>query len=449
MNFMINCFGLKTCFFILLALLSGGVVQAEQATKPNIILINIDDMGYADIEPFGNTLLRTPHLQKLAEAGRKFTSFYAAPTCTMSRARLMAGCYNPRVSLSAVLFPGNKTGLNPDEITIAEVLKPKGYATACVGKWHLGDQPEFLPTRQGFDSFFGLPYSNDMHTKRKYKGKFCPPLPLMRDEETIEIEPDQAYLTRRYTEETVKLINDKKDEPFFIYLAHTMVHFPLAASAEFKGKSKMGLIGDTIEEIDWSVGQILQTLDELELAENTLVIFTSDNGPAKRAAPPLRGEKGTNWEGGVRVPTIMRWPGNIPADTLCEHIAGMIDILPTFAAIADFPMDPKRIIDGKNILSLMTEETPDPVRDTELYYQGGRKHPDGIRQGDWKLLVEYPQRTKKPVQGGPWLFNLKEDIAEASNVASEHSDIVERLTQELHERDAELTQNMRPLGRVK
>jgi arylsulfatase A-like enzyme len=434
---------------ILCGFICGLAWASVSAGLPNIILINIDDMGYADVTPFGNTELRTPHIQKLADGGRKFTDFYAAPTCTMSRARLMTGCYNPRVSMNSVLFPGDGKGLHPDEVTIAEVLKQRGYATACVGKWHLGDVPDMLPTAQGFDSFFGLPYSNDMHAKRRAKGKLCPPLPVIRGTEVIETEPDQAYLTKRYTEETIKIINEKKDEPFFIYLAHTMVHLPLAASPDFKGKSKGGLIGDTIEEIDWSVGQVLQTLEELGLADNTLVIFTSDNGPAKREAPPFRGNKQTNWEGGVRVPTIMRWPGRIPAGTTCDRIAGMIDILPTFAAMAEVKLDPKRIIDGKNMLPLMTEVHPKPVHHTELYYRGGQNKPDGIRMDDWKLLVQYPERIKKAPKNGPWLFNLKDDAAESSNVAQQHPEIVERLTKELKKREAEINNNTRPAGRVK
>ncbi len=435
----------------MLGLLAPGFAWSDKSELPNIVLINIDDMGYADISPFGNTQLRTPHLRKLAEEGRRFTSFYAAPTCTMSRARLMTGCYNPRVSLSAVLFPGSKTGLNPDEHTIAEVLKERDYTTACIGKWHLGDQPEFLPTRQGFDVYFGLPYSNDMHSRRKHKGEFCPPLPLMRGEETIETEPDQAYLTQRYTEESIAFLKSKeKDKPFFLYLAHTMVHFPLAASPDFKGKSSMGLIGDTIEEIDWSVGQVLGSLRDFGLADNTLVIFTSDNGPAKRPAPPLRGEKTTNWEGGVRVPTIMRWPGKIPAGTSCDRIAGMIDILPTFAAIADVSLKPDVVIDGKSMLPLMLNTAPVAIHDYELYFRGGRMVPDGIRIGDWKLLVQYPERKRGPSAGkGPWLFNLKDDVGEANNFAKVHPEIVERLTNELKEREAEMQGNTRPIGRVK
>lgn len=422
----------------------------SQAAKqlPNIVLINIDDMGYADITPFGNTLLRTPHLQKLADEGRKFTSFYAAPTCTMSRARLMTGCYNPRISMTMVLFPGNTVGLNPDETTIAEVLKQQGYATACIGKWHLGDVPEFLPMNQGFDYFFGLPYSNDMHAKRKYKGDFCPPLPLIRGTETIETEPDQAYLTKRYTEEAIKFLEADKDKPFFLYLAHTMVHFPLAASPDFKGKSKDGLIGDTIEEIDWSVGQVLQALEELGLKDNTLVIFTSDNGPAKRAAPPFRGAKQSNWEGGVRVPTIMRWPNHIPAGTSCDQISGMIDVLPTFAAITGATLDSSRIIDGKDLSPLMFKEKTAPIHNANLYFLGGRSKPDGIRMGDWKLMVKYPELKNKKGNKGPWLYDLKTDVGETTNVATEHPEVVERLTKELKKREAEILRNQRPVGQM-
>ncbi|MCX6854113.1 MAG: sulfatase-like hydrolase/transferase, partial [Verrucomicrobia bacterium] len=251
-------------YILLLSLLLCCFTHA--ATTPNIVLIFIDDMGYADIGPFGNKEVRTPHLDKFAKEGMKFTSFYATPVCSMSRACLMTGCYNTRVSVPGVLFPRETIGLNPDEVTLAEVVKQKGYATCAIGKWHLGHYPEFLPMSQGFDRYFGLPYSNDMQAGRNG----MPPLPLYDNEKVIETEPDQSQLTRRYTEQAVKFIRDHKEAPFFIYLPHTMIHGPLAASEAFIGKSKMGLIGDAIEEIDWSVGQIMTTLQDLKLDDNTL-----------------------------------------------------------------------------------------------------------------------------------------------------------------------------------
>jgi arylsulfatase A-like enzyme len=440
---------MKTLIGFLLACSAIAAPPSRAAeAPPNIVLFFIDDMGYADIGPFGNTELRTPHLNKMAAEGMKFTSYYATPVCSMSRACLMTGCYNLRVSIPGVLFPPDRIGLNPDEITLAEILKPKGYATAAIGKWHLGHLPEFMPTRQGFDHYFGLPYSNDMGGK--------PPLPLIRNETTIETKPDQSQLTRRYTEEAVNFMRGHKDKPFFVYLPHTMIHFPLAASEAFKGKSKQGLIGDTIEEIDWSVGQILTTLKELDLDEKTLVIFTSDNGPAGRAAPPFRGNKGTTYEGGVREPCIMRWPGKIPAGSTCGEIVGNIDMLPTFAKLAGVEPPRDRMIDGRDISPLMLDPKSGPVRDTHLYFGFDYHGPSslvGIRQGDWKLFVGQPALAPKSPKAKyepldlPALFNLADDPGETRNLAAKHPDIVERLTTEARKREAEIMENQRPPGR--
>jgi arylsulfatase A-like enzyme len=435
------------------------VLHGTDAPKPNIVLIFIDDMGYADITPFGNTQVRTPNLDKFATEGMKFTSFYAAPVCSMSRAALMTGCYNTRVSIPGVLFPKDNIGLNPDEITLAEIVKPMGYATCAIGKWHLGHHPEFLPTRQGFDHYFGLPYSNDMGSPRKG----YPPLPLINDEKVIETEPDQSELTRRYTEEAITFIRDHQGAPFFVYLPHTMIHNPLAASEGFKGKSKLGLLGDAIEEIDWSVGQIMATLKELQLDDNTLVIFTSDNGPAgHRAAPPFRGHKGTNFEGGVRVPCIMRWPGKIPAGTSCNQIVGNIDMLPTFAKIAGADLPKDRLIDGREITSLMFDPKAGPVRDTQLYFFGLKLV--AIRQGDWKLFLNAPgddtqaqSNAEDGLKGKPadgkkrggrsaGLYNLASDPGEANDVAAEHPDIVAKMSEEARKRGAEIQEHKRPPG---
>jgi arylsulfatase A-like enzyme len=429
--------------------------------KPNIVLIFIDDMGYADIGPFGNAQVRTPNLDKFASEGMKFTSFYATPVCSMSRACMMTGCYNVRVSIPGVLFPRHDIGLNPDEITLAEIVKQKGYATCAIGKWHLGHHPKFLPTRQGFDHYFGLPYSNDMGASRKAN----PPLPLFNDEKVIETEPDQSQLTRRYTEETVQFIRAHQAGPFFVYLPHTMIHAPLAASAAFKDKSKLGFLGDAIEEIDWSVGQIMATLKELKLDDNTLVIFTSDNGPAHRPAPPFRGNKGTSFEGGVREPCIMRWPGKIPAGTTCPQIAGNIDMLPTFAKLIGVEPPTDRVIDGRDITSLMFNPKAGPVRDTHLYFGGNKLA--AIRQGDWKLFLNTPgdatqaesdaEDGKKAKKAGakkkgdtspPGLYDLARDAGETKDVAAAHPDIVARLREEAKKREAEILQNQRPAGKL-
>ena len=422
-------------------------VRGLAETPPNIVLIFIDDMGYADIGPFGNTGVRTPHLDKLAAQGRKFTSYYATPVCSMSRASLMTGCYNTRVSIPGVLFPNSKIGLNLSETTIAEVLKTKGYATMCIGKWHLGDAKQFLPIHQGFDEYFGLPYSNDMGVFKNNPKSPRPPLPLYRGETVLETEPDQSQLTRRYTEEAVKFIHAKKDQPFFLYLPHTMIHYPVAASENFKDKSKSGLIGDAIEEIDWSVGQILATLDELKLAGNTLVVFTSDNGADHRPAPPFRGSKQSSFEGGVREPCLMRWPGKIPAGTTCDQILGNIDLLPTFAKISGATLDPDRLIDGKDVTPLLTEASPAAVRDTHLFFSGGESKLVAIRQGEWKLFVG----TQDPKTEAPpgTLYNLKSDIGETTDVAGSHPDIVARLRDEAEKRGAEILAHKRPAGTIK
>lgn len=439
---------------IIATLESANSVQAQ--SPPNIVLIFVDDMGYGDIEPFGNDKVRTPNLNKFAAEGMKFTSFYATPVCSMSRACLMTGCYNVRVSIPGVLFPDSTIGLNSNEITLAEIVKQKGYATCAIGKWHLGYQPEFLPTRQGFDYYFGIPYSNDMGTKPARP--HFPPLPLVRGEETIEKEPDQSQLTRRYTEETIRFIREHRSGPFFVYLPHTMIHFPLAASEAFKDKSQMGLIGDTIEEIDWSVGQIMQTLKAENLDQNTLVIFTSDNGPAGRVAGPLRGSKGTTFEGGVREPCLMRWPGKIPAGTTCDEIAGNIDMLPTLAKFVGVQPPQDRVIDGRDITPLMFDPKSGPVRDTHLYFTGAGQL-QAIRQREWKLFLTAPPAGQKgkaktaeakakaaAAPAGPALYNLATDLAEANDVAAAHPDIVIRLKALATEMESEIKAHQRPAG---
>ncbi len=456
----------KTALLLAALSLSGGYVAHAAPAKPNIVLIFIDDMGYADIGPFGNTTLRTPHLDRMAQEGRRFTSFYATSVCTMSRACMMTGCYNTRLSLPGVLTPESPIGLNPDEVIMPEVMKPHGYATACIGKWHLGDKPEFMPNRQGFDFYFGLPYSNNMVSRKPTAvRKGLPPLPLYRNETVIETEPDQSLLTKRYTEEAIQFIREHKDGPFFLYLPHSMIHEPLAASADFKGKSAEGLLGDAIEEIDWSVGQIMATLKELKLDENTLVIFTSDNGPDLHPAPPFRGLKATCFEGGLRVPCIMRWPGKIPAGTSCDQITGNIDMLPTFAKLVGQPLDPKRILDGRDVSTLLFDKNPAPVRDSYVHYSGGQSQLIAYRRGEWKLFLSSPGDSSldtynpykyRPKQtdvylkqregAGPGLFNLATDPGETTDVAAKHPEIVKQLLEEAKQYDAEIAKNKRPCG---
>jgi arylsulfatase A len=466
------------CWLALMFVGNRGIV-AEPVAPPNIVLIFIDDLGYGDIGPFGNTQVKTPQLDKFAAEGMKFTSFYATPVCSMSRACLMTGCYNARVSIPGVLFPGSQIGLHPDELTLAEVMKQKGYATICIGKWHLGHREPFLPTRQGFDSYFGIPYSNDMTIDPQHArfAKDCQfregmtegkaraeairhTVPLMRGEEIVEYPADQATLTKRYTDEAVKFIRAHRDDPFFLYLPHTMVHAPLAASDRFRGQSGSGLLGDAIEELDWSVGQLLETLKELQIDEKTLVIFTSDNGAAAGSSAPWRGKKGSNWEGGVREPCLMRWPGRIPPGTTCDRIAGNIDLLPTFAKLASVELPNDRVLDGRDITPLLFDPQAGPVRDTHLYF-AANQNLAAIRQGDWKLFLTAPPAggpgkkgkaapdvKKKAAPAGPVLYNLASDPGETKDVAGDHPDIVARLQAEATRREAEVKEHRRPAGQL-
>ena len=438
-----------------------------KAELPNFIIIFTDDQGYEDIGCFGSPKIKTPHLDKMATEGRKFTSFYSANSvCSPSRAALMTGSYPTRVSVPGVLFPRHEIGLNPDEVTIAEVLKGKGYATACIGKWHIGHKPKFLPTRQGFDSYFGIPYSNDMTIdpealladninlrngftadrikKEKPKKNL---VPLMRNEEVIEYPCDQTTLTKRYTEEAVKFISENKDSPFFLYLPHTMPHIPLFASEQFKGKSKRGLYGDTIEEIDWSVGQILKSIKETGIDQKTLVIYTSDNGPWKLdrgrggSAYPSRGYKFQTYEGGMRVPCIMRWPGKVPEGTSCDEVAASIDLMPTIAKLAGAKILKDRKIDGKDIWPLMsgTEGAVSP-HDMYYYYKGNRL--ESARHGKWKI-----RRSGKKSQSVE-LYDLDSDISETKNLAKENEALVKDMIKKMNLFDEDLKKSQRPVGKL-
>jgi arylsulfatase len=381
--------------------------EPAKTKLPNIVLILMDDMGYGDLGCFGATQYNTPNIDRLASMGMRFTNFYVAQAVSSaSRAGLMTGCYSNRVGISSALGPGDSIGINADEELIPELLSPRGYKNAIVGKWHLGDYYQFLPLQNGFQEYFGLPYSNDMWPvnydgspvtpeNHQRPGDY-PPLPLIRGNEKIRVIKtleDQAQLTTLYTEYAVDFINRNKKNPFFLYLAHSMVHVPLAVSDKFKGKSKQGLFGDVVMEIDWSVGEIMKALQKNGLTENTLVIFTSDNGPWLNygnhagSAGGLREGKESSWEGGQRVPCIMSWPARIPSGEICNNIASTIDLLPTFCAITGSAL-PKKKIDGVNILSLLEGNFDANPRDV-FYYYYRENSLENVRKGQWKLVLPH------------------------------------------------------------
>jgi len=413
----------------------GGAVAAvglrAADRPPNLVIILADDQGYGDLGCYGSKDIRTPNMDALATEGVRLTSFYAAPVCTPSRTSIMTGCYPIRVGLgNGVLFPYSTTGISSEEITIAQLLKSRGYATGIIGKWHLGHQPKFLPQQHGFDYHFGTPYSNDMN-RNQYKNPVfsAPPLPLLRNAELIEQDPDQSQLTRRYAEESVAFMKRNKDKPFFLYITPNMPHLPLAASDKFRGKSKRGLYGDAVEELDWGVGEIMRGIKDLGLDGNTLVLYTSDNGPAQPArenngsAGPLRGRKASTWEGGLREPCMVRWPGHIPAGKVRDEIASTMDIFPTFAKLAGAPLAKDRKIDGVDLWPVLSGKvTPKPPRDTFYYYSVDRLQ--AVRNGRWKLHVDRPDLKN---EGMPLLYDLDADIGESKNVAAEHPDVVARL----------------------
>jgi len=427
-------------------------------TRPNIIIVLADDMGYGDLGSYGSTGYSTPNLDKMASEGRRFTNFNVAQAiCSASRAAILTGCYSNRVGIDGALNPLSEIGLNPDEETIAEILKKVGYQTAIFGKWHLGNQKEFLPTKQGFDEYMGLAYSNDMWhldydgTEATFqtnprKASF-PPLSLLDGDKVIkEIRTleDQAELTTAYTERAIKFIVNNKDKPFFLYLPHSMPHVPLAVSDKFKGKSKQGLYGDVIMELDWSVGEIMKTLKSNHLDKNTLVIFTSDNGPwfnfgsHSGSAGALREGKATSWEGGSRVPAIMKWPAYIPAGTICNDLSSTIDLLPTISQIAGASL-PKARIDGVNILSLLTSQPSVAPRSTFYYYYG--KDLEAVRNNNWKLVLPHEYRTYEGYMPGEnglpgktglkntqyALYDLRRDPGERYDVQQQHPEIVKKL----------------------
>ena len=423
----------------------------------------MDDQGYQDVGAFGSKTIKTPNLDNMANEGIKFTDFYSlAAVCSPSRAGLMTGCYPPRVGITKVLFPRDTIGLNPEETTIAEVLKAKNYSTAAIGKWHIGHLPKFLPTNHGFDSYFGIPYSNDMdgikgknrNLDRAWIERDISPwnVPLLRNTSEIERPADQNSITKRYTQEAKKFIRKNKDNPFFLYLPHSMPHIPLFVSDDFYINDPKKAYIRTIEEIDHSIGQIFQTLKETGIENNTLVVFTSDNGPWHLklrhhggSALPLRGAKFSTWEGGMRVPTIMRWPGKIPAGSVCKEVAAACDLLPTFAKLAGAEL-PKNKIDGKNIWPLMSKEKNAKSPHTDFYYYRGNGL-RAIRSGKWKLHIgnKNKQQTKKP---SLTLYNLAKDISEKTDVSANNQETVKLLYKRAQEFDIKLKANARPPGKI-
>ncbi len=459
-----------------------GGSEAGPTRGPNLIIIFCDDMGYADIGPFGAEGYQTPHLDRMARDGMKFTDFYVGRSfCSPSRAALMTGCIPTRVGIGGNFGPKSMTGLNPDEMTMAEVLKQTGYTTACFGKWHLGHLPKFLPTNQGFDVFFGLPYSNDMwpfhpgvsHLPMEQRLKRWPHLPLYEGVDVINpkvMPEDQVHLTTRIFDLAAEFVEDHCDEPFFIYLPSPQPHVPLFVSEKWGGKTERGLFGDVISEIDSGVGQLLEVLERHGIDENTCLIFTSDNGPwlaygdHAGSAKPLREGKGTNFEGGFRVPCLMRWPGRIPAGSVCREVAGTIDLLPTFAGLAGAALPDKKI-DGKNIADLMFGKPGAKTPHEVFYHYDGGNRLMALRHGKWKLMFAQSYNSPIPGKGGRpgkaerkkmelSLFDLERDIGETTNVADKYPEVVERLKQyaQLIRNDLgegnEAGPQRRPIGRL-
>ncbi len=437
----------------LLSTFAGALTASAQRSgqRPNFIVINIDDMGYADIEPYRKEVNYTPNLARMAKEGLRFTSWYAAPVCSPSRSALMTGCYPKRVGLSfgswhAVLMPGDWHGLNPSEVTVGRLLQAGGYATACIGKWHLGDQPEFLPTKHGFDYYYGIPYSNDMRPAPKANAVQDyphPPLPMLRNEQVVQEVTDQDFLTEAYTKEAVQFIEKNRNKPFFLYLPHSMVHGPLAAGKQWQGKTGLGLYADSVAEVDWSVGEILRTVERLKIAGNTLVIFLSDNGGTPRGVnTPLRGHKGSTWEGGIRVPAIAWWPGTIGKGRVSDEIVSNMDVLPTLAKLAGLGLPPNRVIDGQDLTPMLRGEAGAKSAYKAFYYYHSNQL-RGVRQGDWKLHLSGE------------LYNLRTDISESKDVAAENPQVVAKLKGLMEEARADLGDGshdgprVRPYGKAK
>ncbi|MGB0585888.1 MAG: sulfatase family protein [Limisphaerales bacterium] len=433
---------------ILLTLFGVWAMHAA-AAAPNYVLIFCDDLGYGDLGCYGSTKNRTPRIDAMAKEGMRFTSFMSSsPVCTPSRASLLTGCYARRVGMHEdftghwVLIPRSRRGMHANEWTLPEMLKAKGYATACIGKWHLGDQLPHLPTAHGFDEYYGIPYSNDMASARRGD----PPLPLVQDTKVIEAPANQATLTKRYTSEAIQFIERNKSKPFFLYLPHTFPHLPLFASKEFHGKSANGRYGDSVEEIDWSTGKILDALKQHGLDKNTLVIFTSDNGSNGRnggSNAPLSGAKGGTMEGGMRVPMIARWPRRIPAGGTCNELSCTMDFLPTFATLSGGLLSANKI-DGHDITPLLTG-TKGAASPYEVFYYYRRRQLQAVRWGDWKwhlpLANTFPNWTTADQKGRGWpgkLVNLKTDLAEEVDVTAANPKVMAKMRELVAQAEATL-----------
>jgi arylsulfatase A len=432
------------CLCVLVVLPTAAIQPAWAADPPNIVIILADDLGYGDLGCYGNTVIRTPNLDRMAVEGTRFTDFYVPQAvCSASRAALLTGCYPNRIGILGALGPDSKIGISDQERTIAQLLKKRGYATAIYGKWHLGHYPQFLPTRHGFDEHFGLPYSNDMWPKHP-TDKF-PDFPVIESDKVVGINPDMNELTASYTKHAVDFIHRNTARPFLLYVPHSMPHVPLGAADQFRGKSKAGLYGDVIEEIDWSVGLILTAIKSEGLDEKTIVLFTSDNGPWLSygdhggSAGSLREGKGTSWDGGVREPCIVRWPGRIPAGRVNHEPWMTIDLLPTIAHLAGAEV-PHLPIDGKDVWPILRGESG-ARSPHEAYYFYWDRELQAVRSGQWKLhfphsyrsLAEGPGRDGKPgkykeTRTDLALYDLETDIGERTNVANAHPEIVQRLT---------------------
>lgn len=445
-------------------LLATGILQAA---KPNFVIIFTDDQGYGDLSCFGSKTIKTPNIDRIAKEGRKFTSFMvASPVCTPSRAALLTGCYPKRVGMHQhVLFPASTKGLNAKEHTIADHLKGQGYATACYGKWHLGHHKETLPTANGFDTYFGIPYSNDMnHPDNKGKPRggwqgmdilWADPestltkwkTPLFEDEKIVELPVDQRTITRRCTQKSIDFIKANKDKPFFVYIPHSMPHIPLYVPDDVRDPDPKKAYINTIEHIDAEVGRLLKTIDDLKLADNTYVIYTTDNGPwlpflhHGGSAGPLRDGKGTTFEGGQRVPYVMRGPG-IPAGTVCDELTGTIDLLPTIAAITGKALPKGKKIDGVNVSGLWKGTEKNSPR-TEFLHYTSRGDLEGIRSEKWKLLIKKPRRNPNNKPPEVFLFDLSKDLGEQNNLAEAKPAVVRDLRARMETLDAEITKNAR------
>jgi arylsulfatase A-like enzyme len=460
--------GLLACFAAAAGWLGGQRAAADE--RPNFVIIFADDQGYGDLGCFGSTTIQTPHIDRMAAEGRRMTNFMvASPVCTPSRAALLTGCYPKRVGMHQhVLFPSSSKGLNPSEHTIADHLKDQGYATACFGKWHLGHHPETLPQQNGFDTYFGIPYSNDMNHPDN-KGKPRVPsdelwknqetavtlwnTPLMENETIVELPVDQRTVTRRYTDRAIEFVTANKDKPFFLYLPHSMPHIPLYVPEDAYDPDPQNAYTCVIEHIDAEVGRLMDTIRELDLSKETYVIYTSDNGPWLQfknhggSAGPLRAGKGTTFEGGQRVPCVVWGPGRVPAGTTCNELVGTIDLLPTIAALTDTELPADRKIDGMDVSGLLLGSREQSPREEYLHYTS-RGQIEGIRRGKWKLLVKRtsPPRNRPDAKLPPpeiLLFDLSQDIGEQNNLAAEHPELVASLRSRMEALDAEITRNAR------